>query len=62
MELHPKTSGNFPGSKMLDNYHSIVVRESIGTFFLGVLALLLLVALQHSWKHGRYHCTPCPEI
>lgn len=35
--------------KLFENYIDVNVRESIGTFFLGVLAILLLIVLQRSW-------------
>ena len=36
--------------KLFDNYGPVNVRETIGTFFLGVLAVLLFLALQRSWN------------
>ena len=40
------------GGKMFDNYGPVNVREAIGTFFLGVIAILLFVALQRT--QNRY--------
>ena len=39
------------GQKMFDNYGPVNIRETIGTFFLGILAILLYIALQRSWNH-----------
>lgn len=36
--------------KLFDNYGPVDVKETIGTFFLGVLAILLFLALQRSWN------------
>ena len=36
--------------KLFDNYGPVDVKETIGTFYLGVLAILLFLALQHSWN------------
>jgi hypothetical protein len=36
--------------KLFDNYGPVNVTESIGTFFLGILAILLFLALQRSWN------------
>jgi hypothetical protein len=36
--------------KLFDNYGPVNVRETIGTLFLGVLAVLLFLALQRSWN------------
>jgi hypothetical protein len=36
--------------KLFDNYGPVNVKESIGTFFLGILAILLFLALQRSWN------------
>jgi hypothetical protein len=38
------------GRKSFDNYGPVNVKETIGTFFLGVLAILLFLALQRSWN------------
>lgn len=38
--------------KMFDNYGPVDVRETIGTFFLGILAILLFSALQRA--QNRY--------
>ena len=38
------------GQKMFDNYGPVNIRETIGTFFLGVLAILLFFELQRSWN------------
>ncbi|HEX5941760.1 MAG TPA: hypothetical protein VFY66_05750 [Anaerolineales bacterium] len=38
------------GRKLFDNYGPVNVKETIGTFFLGVLAILLFLALQRSWN------------
>jgi hypothetical protein len=36
--------------KLFDNYGPVNVKESIGTFFLGILAILLFLALQRFWN------------
>lgn len=36
--------------KLFDNYGPVDVKETIGTFYLGVLAILLFLALQRSWN------------
>lgn len=44
--------GESLGQKLFDNYGPVNVREVIGTFFLGILAIMLFIALQRS--HDRY--------
>ena len=38
--------------KMFDNYGPVEVKEAIGTFFLGILAIWLFIALQRT--QNRY--------
>jgi hypothetical protein len=48
--LEAVSSEDQTGGKLFDNYGPVDVRETIGTFFLGVLAILLFLALQRSWN------------
>jgi hypothetical protein len=47
----PGCPGEPSGQKLFDNYGPVNVREAIGTFFLGILAILLFIALQRSRNH-----------
>lgn len=48
----PETISDENQGKLFDNYGPVEVRESIGTFFLGVLAVMLFLAL---WQlQNRY--------
>lgn len=38
------------GQKLFDNYGPVNVKETIGTLFLGVLAICLFIALQRTWN------------
>ena len=49
-QLEAASSEGQTGQKMFDNYGPVNIREAIGTFFLGVLAILLFFALQRSWN------------